>query len=94
MRFLKTLFWVLLAVCLTIFAMRNWHDVAIALWGNLEADIKLPVLLLLVFLLGLLPTWLVQRARIWTLARRLDSSERNRLATPAAEPLPVEEPAP
>lgn len=95
MRFLKTLFWVLVAVCVTIFAMRNWRDVTIGLWGDLEADIKLPLLLLIVFLLGLLPMWMVHRARLWTVIRRHETLERNRAAlaaapseTPASEPLP------
>ena len=33
MQFLKTLFWVVLAVSLAIFATRNWRDVTIDLWG-------------------------------------------------------------
>ena len=55
MNFLKTLFWVVVAVSLAIFANRNWNDVTIDLWGNLQADVKLPVLLLLTFLIGFLP---------------------------------------
>ena len=85
MQFLKTLFWVLIAVLLALFASRNWSDVTLNLWGDIQADIKLPVLLLIVFLLGLLPTWLVLRARIWSLRRRADTVERNRVAALAPE---------
>ena len=80
MQFLKTLFWVLIAVIVVLFASRNWSDVTLSLWGDIQADIKLPVLLLIVFLLGFLPTWLIMRARIWSLRRRLEAIERNRLA--------------
>ena len=74
MRFLKTLAWIVVAVLVTLFAARNWRDVTIDLWGNLQADVKIPVLLAIVFLLGWLPTVLVYRARLWR--------DRNRVAPP------------
>ena len=80
MHFLKTLFWVLIAVIVARFASRNWTDVTLSLWGDIEADVKLPVLLLFVFLIGFLPTWLILRARIWGHRRRIEAMERNRLA--------------
>jgi uncharacterized integral membrane protein len=80
MQFLKTLFWVLIAVLVVLFASRNWSEVTLNLWGDIQADIKVPVLLLIAFLLGFLPTWLILRARIWGLKRRLEAVERNRLA--------------
>jgi len=86
MQFLKTLFWVVIAVILAIFATRNWNDVTISLWGNLQADVKLPVLLALTFLLGLLPTLLILRGRIWQLRRKLALAERP--AVPVAPPPP------
>ncbi len=45
MNFLRTLFWVVLAVSLAIFANRNWSNVTLNLWGNIQAEIKLPFLL-------------------------------------------------
>ena len=89
MQFLKTVFWVLVAVLVVLFATRNWTPVTISLWANLQADIKLPVLLLIAFLLGWMPTWLIHRARLWTLNRRLDAFERQR-----ATPVPAEAPPP
>lgn len=76
MQFLKTVFWVLVAVVAVLFASWNWRPVTVNLWANLQADIKLPVLLLAAFVLGWLPTWLFHRARLWTLRRRLDVYER------------------
>ena len=70
MKFLKTLLWVVIAALAVGLAARNWRDVTIVLWGDLQADIKIPVLLLLMFLLGFLPAWLIYRARYWRLVRR------------------------
>ena len=86
MNFLRTLFWVVVAVSLAIFATRNWIDVTVSLWGNLQADIKLPVLLFVIFLLGFLPPFLILRGRIWRLNRRLLMAER-----PIAPAAPVEQ---
>ncbi len=107
MQFLKTLFWVILAVVAVVFAFNNWTVVALSLWGGMVVEAKLPVLLLLAFLTGLLPTWLVLQARRWRLRRRLDAAERalaelrgaavdpaagGAMATPPPAPVPI--PAP
>lgn len=81
MQFLKTLFWVLIAVAIALFSFRNWFDVTVNLWGDIQADIKLPVLLLLAFLIGFAPTWSVMRTRLWSHKRRIDAMERSRLAS-------------
>jgi uncharacterized integral membrane protein len=76
MQFLKTLFWVLLAVFIALFASRNWSDVSLQLWGDIQVDIKLPALMVLMFLIGFLPIFLLHRARLWTLKRRLEVEQR------------------
>ena len=76
MQFLKTLFWVVLAVALLLFASENWSNVTMRLWGGLSMDVKLPVLVLITFLIGFLPPFLIYRARLWSLKRRLDGSDR------------------
>jgi hypothetical protein len=38
-----------------------------------------------VFLIGWLPTWLVMRARLWGLQRRVEAFERNQAATLVAD---------
>jgi putative membrane protein len=81
MQFLKTLFWVLIAVLIALFARANWTPVTLNLWNDIQADTKLPVLLLLAFLIGLLPVWLIMRARIWSLRRRIEAMERNRVTS-------------
>ena len=76
MQFLKTLFWVLLAVFIALFASRNWSDATLNLWGDIQVDIKLPVLMAVMFLLGFLPVFLLHRTRLWTLKRRLAVEQR------------------
>jgi uncharacterized integral membrane protein len=91
MQFLRTLFWVVLAVFLAIIARNNWSDVTINLWGSLQADIKLPLLIFIAALLGFLPTFLWLRAKLWSLERRL--SVTNPPAPSPAVPVATE-PAP
>jgi uncharacterized integral membrane protein len=100
MQFLKTLFWVALAVILVLFAHVNWNPVEVKLWGGLTADVKLPILVLFAFLLGFVPMLIVHRARMWTVRRRLEALERQATAAamtaaPSAVPaLPIAEPVP
>ena len=89
MQFLKILFWIVLTVLVVLFADANWRSVEVKLWGGLIADAKLPVLLMLVFLLGFLPTLAVYRAKLWSLRRRLEVGERNAMpVTPVPAPTP------
>jgi uncharacterized membrane protein YciS (DUF1049 family) len=92
MHFLKTVFWVLIAVVAVLFGSRNWGDVTLNLWGDIQADIKIPLLVLIAFLIGWLPTWIIMRAKIWSLNRRIDALDRSR-APPVQAPQP-EEPEP
>ena len=84
MNFLRTLFWVVLAVSLAIFSTRNWSNVTLNLWGSIQADVKIPFLLLLMFLIGFLPTYLYMRGRVWALKRKLALAER-----PTVQPIPA-----
>jgi hypothetical protein len=81
MKFLKTLLWVVIAAFAIGVALRNWRDVTLTLWGDLQVDIKIPVLMLAMLLLGWLPAWLAYRTRSWRLSRR-------------PSPVPVPVPAP
>jgi putative membrane protein len=100
MQFLKTLFWVALAIILVLFATKNWEAVTLNLWGGLQADVKKPVLIIVPFLLGFLPTFLIYRARLWSLRRRYEPTEQGtvvvtpplpgRAVTSAPDPAPPE----
>jgi len=90
MQFLKTLFWVVLAVVMVLFARDNWHVVPVNLWAGLVADVKLPILVLVAYLIGLVPTLIVYRARIWSLKRRLDTQNPSNAGPDVvANPIPT-----
>jgi len=92
MQFLRTLFWVVVAVAAVAFSYNNWHNVQLSLWGGLLADVNLPLLIFGAFLLGLLPPYILHRATRWSLRRRLEAAERQlaeaRLAEATASPQP------
>ncbi|CAN5384308.1 hypothetical protein BH10PSE14_BH10PSE14_32480 [soil metagenome] len=98
MQFLKILFWCLLAFVAAIFTIGNWTNVPIHLWGGLIADVNLPLLLLITFLAGLLPTMLYFTTVRWRLRNRLSTTERavndlrGALSTPAPVLVPDAEP--
>jgi len=94
MQFLKTLFWVLFAVVVALFLRANWTPITLNLWNDIQADTKLPVVLVIAFALGWIPTWLILRTRIWSLSRRIEAMERNRLAALAPETAVTEEQEP
>ncbi len=75
-----------------LFASRNWVPVTLSLWGDIQADIKIPVLLLAMFLIGLVPTWLIMRAKVWAMKRRVEAFERNLGPGPITEPALAESP--
>jgi lipopolysaccharide assembly protein A len=71
MQFLRIFVWLVIALLLLIFAYGNWSDVTVNLWGHLQADVKLPVLLLIAWALGFVPPWLILRAQLWQARRKL-----------------------
>ncbi|WP_188063924.1 lipopolysaccharide assembly protein LapA domain-containing protein [Sphingobium sp. KCTC 72723] len=92
MQFLRTAFWVVIALALAFFCMANYVPVTVRLWGDMVMETKLPVLLIGAFLLGALPFWIMARATRWRLKRRLDSTERALAAVSAPAPVPATAP--
>ena len=91
MQFLKILFWCLLAFVAALFTYGNWNTVPIHLWSGLIADVNLPLLLLVTFLIGFVPTQLYNLAIRWRLRQRLATAERQLADTRAVftAPAPV-----
>ena len=102
MSIIKTILWVLLAIALVIFSINNWNPVEIKIWEDLLIVTKVPALVIVSFLAGLLPTWLILRGTRWQLRRRINSLEtavRSSItpkSAPQADPTipPAEEPGP
>jgi lipopolysaccharide assembly protein A len=99
MKILRTALWVVVIVALALFTAFNWTSVDIQIWESLVLETKLPVLILVAFLLGYGPMWLTHRTTTWRLKRRiasLEASQRSLIASqsPAPAPSPAAEPAP
>jgi lipopolysaccharide assembly protein A len=101
MAFLRTLFWIMITAIVVVFSIRNWVPVTISLFGDIDADVKLPVLLLIAFLAGFVPLYVWHRAVRWRHGRQLAAAERavppppvvSSLAPLAPQPSPVVTPA-
>ena len=91
MRFLKTLIWVTIIIGLIVFAINNWGPVSVRLWGGLRLDTKLPALVVVAFLLGFLPLYLLHRTQVWRMKRRILTLEGNQ-RTSAFPPPPASPP--
>jgi len=72
---LRTIFWVLVVAVLAAFTAANWQPVEVRIWEGLLLETRLPALVILAFLLGLVPTWLLYRATRWRLLRRIANLE-------------------
>ncbi|MCW1402251.1 LapA family protein [Novosphingobium sp. MW5] len=73
MQIVRTVIWVVLVIALLIFAVNNWTVVQVKIWENLIWETKLPMLLLIAFLLGMLPMWLLHAGTRWRLNRQISS---------------------
>ncbi len=83
MRFLSSILWLAIAVIAIVFAARNWTPITVNLWDNLVVDTYLPVVVILSFLIGFLPYFMLHRATRWSLNRKLGNAQRELAATRA-----------
>jgi len=99
MQIVRTIVWVLLLIVLLIFSINNWTPVSVKIWEGLVLETKIPALVVISFLLGLLPMWLLHRITAYAARRRissLESAARTAAVTPVApspEPVVSENPA-
>ena len=75
MQFIKTLFWVILIIALVIFAVNNWVPVSVKLWGGMLLDTKLPMLVIVSFVIGFLPLYLIYKTTHWRMKRKIATLE-------------------
>jgi|SRR6516162_3563028 hypothetical protein len=95
MQFLRTAFWVIIAVAIALFSKANWEiapsytgRVPVKLWADIILEVRLPVLIIAAFLLGLVPMWGFARISRWRIKRRLETAEQA-LAASVATPAPA-----
>lgn len=94
MQFLRTIFWVVIAVLLAVFSFSNWTPVTITLWSGLLLETFLPLPIFAAFLLGLVPYFILHRTTRWALQRKLNQAERQLAETRALMSPSVTEPEP
>ena len=75
MQIIRTVVWVVLLAALLLFSAFNWKPVEVKIWEGLVLETKIPALVLISFLIGLLPMWLLHWATKWQLKRRIGSLE-------------------
>lgn len=87
MQIVRTIAWFALLVVLLTFSFFNWKPVEVQIWDNLVLETKVPALVVVSFLLGLVPMWLIHRGVKWRLQRRiagLETAARNVAMTPSS----------
>ena len=84
MKIVRTIVWVLLLVVLLVFSINNWNPVEVKIWEGLVLETKIPALVVIAFLIGLVPMWLLHRATRWNYDRRIGSLENAARAAAAA----------
>jgi len=75
MQVIRTIVWVVLLIALLIFSINNWTTVTVKIWEDLVWETRLPALVILSFLFGLVPMWLLHLAGKWRLKRRISALE-------------------
>ena len=76
MHIVRTILWVLILAGLLVFSWANWNPgISVRIWSNLVVDTRLPAIVVLSFLAGLLPMWLYHRGVVWSLTRRIKALE-------------------
>ena len=99
MQFLRTAFWVVLAVAIALFCKANNRPTEIKIWGDIVWETRIWFPMLIAFLAGVLPFWIMARTTRWRMKRRLENTERalvaaTATAAPAALPTDAAETLP
>ncbi|MFC0588025.1 LapA family protein [Novosphingobium aquiterrae] len=89
MQIIRTIVWVLVLVALLLFSLNNWQVVSIKIWEGLILETKLPVLVMISFLMGLLPMWLLHKGTKWRANRRISALENSVRAASVSTPTMV-----
>jgi hypothetical protein len=93
MQIVRTIIWVALLVVFVAFTMLNWDKaLTVRIWPDIVWDTRLPAVVVVSFLLGLIPMWLIHRGSKWRLQRRvanLEAAARNAAIAPAPAAVPA-----
>ena len=76
MQIVRTILWVLLLVGILAFSFGNWDkQIDVRIWPGIVWDSRVPALVIVSFLLGLIPMWLYHRGVRWRQGRRIAALE-------------------
>lgn len=75
MRVIRTIVWLVLLLGLVAFSITNWTPVTIRIWEDLVWETRLPAVVVLSFLGGLVPMWLLHVTGRWRMRRRINALE-------------------
>lgn len=75
MQVLRTIGWVLLVCAILIFSFYNWRPVEVMIWENMVLETKVPVLVVVAFLIGFAPLLAYHLSVKWSLKRRVRNLE-------------------
>ncbi len=88
MQIVRTILWLLIIVALLLFSWANWEPgVTVRIWEGIVVDTRLPAVVLLSFLAGLVPMWLYYRSMKWRMNRRMKAlQDASRISAIAPAP--------
>jgi lipopolysaccharide assembly protein A len=90
MQIVRTIIWVALLMVFVAFTMLNWDKaLTVRIWPGIVWDTRLPAVVVVSFLLGLIPMWLIHRGSKWRLQRRVANLEVSARNAAMAVPPPV-----
>lgn len=76
MQVVRTILWVLLLVGVLVFSFGNWDkEIDVRIWPGIVWETRIPALVIVAFLIGLVPTWLYHRGVRWRLKRQNQALE-------------------
>jgi len=98
MQIVRTIIWVLILVGIIAFTIGNFdRQTDVRIWPGLVWDTRVPAIVIVSFILGLIPMWLYHRGVKWSLNRRirsLESAVKSNAIAQRHEPTPSPAPAP
>ena len=92
MQIIRTIVWVLITIVLVAFIAINWEKVPVNFWplddgSYLHFEWPVGFIALIFFVLGMLPMWLLSKAKRWRLKRRINALENSVRANAAPPPI-------
>ena len=76
MQIVRTILWLLLLIGVLAFSFGNWDkQIDVRIWPGIVWDTRVPALVIVSFLLGLLPMWAYHRGVNWRQTRRISAME-------------------